>query len=170
MEWWIVPLTPILHHSTTPPKMSVTAIINPRIHSTKTIQHQFKSNLSFYHQKYKAIWELEKRVHTFYEDTKGANILVTSSFGTTSAILLHLIAQVKPDQSIHFIDTSYHFDETLFYKAQLEDLLNLNIITLRGNPALTNYTRIHQNWQKEKWNQFSCRSQSPGNRRLPIIA
>ena len=48
-----------------------------------------------------------------------------SSFGTDSAILLHLIATVDRTTPVLFLDTGKHFGETLDYLRQLIDVLGL---------------------------------------------
>jgi phosphoadenosine phosphosulfate reductase len=80
------------------------------------------------------------------------DVLVTSSFGTTSVVLLHLVSRMRPKCPIYFIDTGYHFDETLEYKKRLTRLLNLNVIALRPAPAQHAKTRARQLW-KEKPDQ-----------------
>lgn len=112
------------------------------------------SNLDSYNKKYQAIWALEERLRQFYEDTKGAKILVTSSFGTTSAVLLDLIAKVNPTQKIHFIDTTYHFQATWDYKQALEEKLGLEVITIRGDEKLNQFSSDTQLWQSN--NQICC--------------
>lgn len=77
------------------------------------------------------------------------DVLVTSSFGTTSAVLLHLISRIKPDCPIYFIDTGYHFDETIGYKERLTWLLDLNVIDLRPDPAKHTQTRKTKLWQDD---------------------
>ncbi|MGK7370802.1 MAG: phosphoadenosine phosphosulfate reductase domain-containing protein [Candidatus Halalkalibacterium sp. M3_1C_030] len=81
------------------------------------------------------------------------NVLVTSSFGTTSAVLLHIISRIKPNCPVYFIDTGYHFKETLDYKKQLTRLLNLNVVTLKPDPSRHLTTGIQQMWTK---NQEAC--------------
>lgn len=76
------------------------------------------------------------------------NVLVTSSFGTTSAVLVHIISRIKPDCPIYFIDTGYHFKETLRYKQQLTRLLNLNVVTLKPDPSRHMTTQVQQMWTK----------------------
>lgn len=71
-------------------------------------------------------------------------VLVTSSFGTTSAVLLHLVSRIKPACPIYFIDTGYHFEETLSYKNRLTRLLDLNVITVTPDKG------DHLNTQKKK--------------------
>ncbi len=78
-------------------------------------------NLEFFNNHYKPLTPQE-RLQELYKHYPDDKILFTSSFGTTSVILLHMISQVRPEQKIHFIDTGYHFDETLAYKKQLTDL------------------------------------------------
>lgn len=60
---------------------------------------------------------------------------IVSSFGTESAVLLHLVSRVKPDVPVLFLDTGKHFPETLAYRDTLAEKLGLNIITLTPDPA-----------------------------------
>ena len=55
---------------------------------------------------------------------------IVSSFGTESAILLHLVTQAKPDVPVLFLDTGKHFPETLAYRDELIARLGLNVINL----------------------------------------
>ncbi|SMO34486.1 phosphoadenylyl-sulfate reductase [Fodinibius sediminis] len=76
-------------------------------------------------------------------------VLVTSSFGTTSAVLLHLVSRIKPECPVYFIDTGYHFEETLSYKKRLTRLLDLNVIDLRPNSDQHAMTRKKQLWSQD---------------------
>ena len=62
-------------------------------------------------------------------------ILLTTSFGAQSAAFLHLATQIKKDLPLLFIDTGYHFPETLEFAQELTRKLNLNLQTVR--PLLT---------------------------------
>ncbi len=73
-------------------------------------------------------------------------VLVTSSFGTTSAVLLHIISRVKPSCPVHFINTGYHFEETLAYKDKLSRLLKLNLVELTPDPDSHRVTRKKKLW------------------------
>jgi len=75
-------------------------------------------------------------------------VLVTSSFGTSSAVLLHIVSRIRPNCPIYFIDTGYHFKETLRYKDQLTRLLNLNVVTLKPDPSRHMTTKVQQMWAK----------------------
>ena len=59
------------------------------------------------------------------------SIVASSSFQTQSVALLHMIATVAPEIPIIFLDTGYHFPETLAFRKQLQDLLSLKIIDVR---------------------------------------
>lgn len=52
-------------------------------------------------------------------------IAVVSSFGTESAVLLDLVAQVNPATPVIFLDTGKHFPETLAYRDRLVAHLGL---------------------------------------------
>ncbi|HCD51169.1 MAG TPA: phosphoadenylyl-sulfate reductase [Balneolaceae bacterium] len=67
----------------------------------------------------------------------GSNVLVTTSFGTTSVMLLHMISRIKPGFPIHFVDTGFLFPETHAYKDELIRRFGLNVITHKA-PYETN--------------------------------
>lgn len=50
---------------------------------------------------------------------------VVSSFGSESAVLLHLVAQIDPATPILFLNTGKLFGETLRYRDRLQDVLGL---------------------------------------------
>jgi phosphoadenosine phosphosulfate reductase len=60
---------------------------------------------------------------------------VTSSFQSECVILVHLLVARLPHIPVLFLDTGYHFAETLAYRDQLSALWNLNLTSL--TPQLT---------------------------------
>ncbi|MCB9799830.1 MAG: phosphoadenylyl-sulfate reductase [Candidatus Omnitrophica bacterium] len=63
-------------------------------------------------------------------------ITMTSSFGPESGVLLHMVSRVDPATPILFLETGYHFPETIEYKKQLTAFLGLtNIVDLRADEA-----------------------------------
>jgi phosphoadenosine phosphosulfate reductase len=69
------------------------------------------------------------------EEFAGETAMV-SSFGSESAVLLHLVAEVDPTTPILFINTGKLFGETLRYRDRLQDMLGLgDIRTLGPHPA-----------------------------------
>lgn len=68
-------------------------------------------------------------------DTYGDGLVLTTSFGVQSAVMLHLVTQVVPKIPVIFIDTGYLFPETYRFAAELTKKLHLNLKTYV--PALT---------------------------------
>jgi len=58
-------------------------------------------------------------------------LVLTTSFGAQSAAFLHLAIQAEPDLPIIFIDTGYHFPETLEFAQQLTKRFGLKVQTYR---------------------------------------
>ena len=58
-------------------------------------------------------------------DHYGDRLALVSSFGAESAVLLHMVAQLKPDIPILFLDTGMLFGQTLDYRQQLAARLGL---------------------------------------------
>lgn len=58
-------------------------------------------------------------------------IVLSSSFQTQSVPLLHMASQIRPSLPIFFLDTGYHFWETLMFREELAQKWNLNVIDLR---------------------------------------
>ncbi|GEM_PF-58435 len=63
-------------------------------------------------------------------ETFGSQVATSSSFQTQSVPLLHLIAQTCPKMAIIFLDTGFHFPETLSFRDELQARYNLNIIVV----------------------------------------
>lgn len=60
-------------------------------------------------------------------ETFGEGLVMSTSFGIQSAVLLHLATQRMPEIPVIFVDTGYLFRETYRFAAELEDRLNLNL-------------------------------------------
>ena len=59
-------------------------------------------------------------------------LIMSTSFGVQSAVLLHLVSQQIPNIPIVFIDTGYLFPETYSFAQSLIERLGLNIHTYRS--------------------------------------
>lgn len=70
---------------------------------------------------------------------RGLKMFATSSFQTNSVVLLHLLSELAPRVPVFFLDTGYHFPETLAFRSALEDRLGLEIQDLRSS-----YTKLEQ--------------------------
>jgi len=90
---------------------------------------------------------VEERLNTLYQYFNEDEILITSSFGTNAVLLLHLISRIRPHQKIHFIDTGYHFEETLAYKNQLIKEFGLNVVSISAYKEGNEFTTKNQTWK-----------------------
>ncbi|MEW6237967.1 MAG: phosphoadenylyl-sulfate reductase [Candidatus Omnitrophota bacterium] len=64
-------------------------------------------------------------------ETLGTGVFVSSSFQTQSVPLLHIVSQVCPQMTVLFLDTGYHFPETLAFRDELQKAFGLKIRTIR---------------------------------------
>ncbi|MFA0964622.1 phosphoadenylyl-sulfate reductase [Roseivirga sp. BDSF3-8] len=64
-----------------------------------------------------------------YEE-EGKQMFTTSSFQTHSLVLLHIISRVKPEIPVYFINTGYHFPETLRFRDLITEQFGLKLIDL----------------------------------------
>jgi len=90
----------------------------------------------------------KERIEKLYQYFGKEDILLTSSFGTKSVFMLHLIHQIQSKQPVHFINTTYHFPETLAYKKTLTDLLDLNLIEIKPGETENKLT-LEEEWWKD---------------------
>lgn len=68
-------------------------------------------------------------------------IALSSSFQTQSVPLLHMASLIRHDILIFFIDTGYHFWETLMFQEQLASHWQLNVLSLYRHPRWNEFTR-----------------------------
>ena len=61
----------------------------------------------------------------------GDELVMTSSFGAESALLIHMAVQQVPDIRIIFVDTGYLFPETHAFMEQLRQRFSLNVWSYR---------------------------------------
>jgi phosphoadenosine phosphosulfate reductase len=59
----------------------------------------------------------------------GDKLILTTSFGIQSAVMLHLASRVAPEIPVVFIDTGYLFPETYRFAHELTKRLKLNLKT-----------------------------------------
>jgi phosphoadenosine phosphosulfate reductase len=76
----------------------------------------------------------EERVRWAIE-TFGDGLVMTTSFGIQSAVMLHLATRVAPRIPVIFIDTGYLFPETYRFASELTERLQLNL--KKFVPAMT---------------------------------
>jgi phosphoadenosine phosphosulfate reductase len=61
---------------------------------------------------------------------------VTSSFQSECVVLVHLLLQRRPDIPVLFLETGYHFPETIEYRDRIARDWNLNLINLEAKQSV----------------------------------
>ena len=69
--------------------------------------------------------EIKEQLESY--KARGLKLFNTSSFQTHSVVLLHIISRVDKTIPIFFINTGYHFPETIAYRDRITELLGLNV-------------------------------------------
>ncbi len=68
----------------------------------------------------------EDRISWAFE-THGEGLVMTTSFGVHSAVMLHLVTRLVPAIPVIFIDTGYLFPESYLFARDLTERLGLNL-------------------------------------------
>lgn len=76
------------------------------------------------------ISDIQQQLNKYHLSNK--KIFVTSSFQTHSIPLLHILSNANVDVDVLFINTGFHFPETVSFKDEIGELLNINIIDVRS--------------------------------------
>ncbi len=74
-------------------------------------------------------------------DTFWPEIAMSSSFQTQSMPLLHMVTRIKHDLPIFFIDTGYHFWETLLFREKIASEWKINVLDLYRDPRWDLFVR-----------------------------
>lgn len=81
-----------------------------------------------------------QRIQGYLEDFRRQSlfIFITSSYKTSSAALLKIMSDYDKTIPVYFLNTGYHFPETISYKNQLTNLLGLNTIDIFSETPMLN--------------------------------
>ena len=60
-------------------------------------------------------------------------IALASAFQAEGTCVMHMATRIRPDVPILFLETGFHFDETLEIKRRLTERLSLNVLELTGD-------------------------------------
>jgi len=107
-----------------------------------------KEEIDLLNERYKKL-TVEQRIEELYKDFDKKEIMLTSSFAATSAFLLHLFSKINPNQIIYFINTGYHFKDTLTYKEKLTSLYNLTVEDVTAEKWEHDFTTKDETWKKD---------------------
>ncbi|TYA57485.1 phosphoadenylyl-sulfate reductase [Formosa maritima] len=123
---------------------------NPTLFCTSEIS---EDNIKFLNNKYKPL-SATNRIKELYNDFSVQDIMLTSSFAATSAFLLKLFSDINKEQEVFFIDTGYHFDDTIKYKEKLQQLYGLNVTSISATKEEHEFTTKDETWKKNP--DFCC--------------
>lgn len=98
--------------------------------------------------KYRAL-SVTERIAQLYLDFLPEEVMLTSSFAATSALLLRVFSKINLEQKIYFINTGYHFNETLEYKEQLTQLYGLKVEDVTAEKWEHDFTTKDETWKKD---------------------
>lgn len=59
-------------------------------------------------------------------------LAVATSFQSSGLVILHMMRSLRPGLPVLFLDTGFHFDETLRFKQEITEMWDLNVVDLRG--------------------------------------
>ena len=76
----------------------------------------------------------------------GQRIVLSSSFGAQSAVMLHLVTRQRPDIPVVLVDTGYLFPETYHFIDDLTRRLDLNLQVFRSD--------ISPAWQEARYGRL----------------
>jgi len=79
-----------------------------------------------------ALEEATKAQVAWAERVFRGRLIVSTSFGIQSAVILHLVSRMLPEIPVVFVDTGYLVPETYRYAEQLTALLRLNVRRYTG--------------------------------------
>jgi len=65
--------------------------------------------------------------------SQGKSLFTTSSFQSHSLVLAHMLSRIDKSIPVYFINTGYHFPETVQFRDYITDLFGLNTIDLRSD-------------------------------------
>jgi phosphoadenosine phosphosulfate reductase len=82
----------------------------------------------------------EKIVHWALQDSGLDRIALASAFQAEGTAIIHMAVGIRPDIPILFLETGFHFGETLAFKERLTEALDLNVVDLTGDHTVDSQT------------------------------
>lgn len=65
--------------------------------------------------------------------TEGKSFFASSSFQTHSLPMLHILSKIAPDMGVYFIQTGFHFSETLKFRDHIAKAFQINVLNLESS-------------------------------------
>ncbi len=97
----------------------------------------------------------------------GSHLIVSTSFGIQSAVILHLVSGMLPAVPVVFVDTGYLLPETYRYAAELTELLGLDVHRYAAELTPSEMERRHGKlWETDLDEYHRMRKVEPMRRAL----
>ena len=77
-----------------------------------------------------SIEPIENRINQFTRE--GKKLFTSSSFQSHSLVMLHILSRIDNSIPVYFINTGYHFPETLQFRDEVASRFKLNVIDLKS--------------------------------------
>ena len=94
----------------------------------------------------------------------GKRLFVTSSFQTHSIPMLHIIASVDKNIPVFFLNTGYHFPETIVFKNEIASLLDIEVHDLISPISMVHQKDLNGNLFYTSDPDYCCKL----NKTLPL--
>lgn len=134
--------------------MSKSVSLNIRGNEVLTDDHDFGNVLAEMNDRFELLFP-EKILAEALSSDLFKFPAVVSSFGAESAVLLHMVAQIKPNIPVIFIDTGKLFGETLRYRDLLQHKIGLERIEIMA-PKLKEIQEIDPDGTLNSTNSDLC--------------
>jgi phosphoadenosine phosphosulfate reductase len=73
-----------------------------------------------------------RKVMLWARELLGAGLMMSTSFQKGGMVLLHMARELMPDLPVYFLDTGFHFQETLDFAETIKRDWGINLILKRG--------------------------------------
>lgn len=85
------------------------------------------------------------------ETVTPGRLIVVSSFGSTGMVNLHLLSEIAPEVPVVFVDTLYHFPETLEHAERVKEHYGLEVRVCRPAESRAAFEKEHgeELWERD---------------------
>ncbi|MCP4520311.1 MAG: phosphoadenylyl-sulfate reductase [Cytophagales bacterium] len=74
--------------------------------------------------------DIQKQIEKYKDE--GKTLFTTSSFQSHSIVLLHILSRIDKTIPVHFINTGFHFPDTLRFRDEIVDRFGLNMVDVKS--------------------------------------
>jgi phosphoadenosine phosphosulfate reductase len=84
-------------------------------------------------RRYEQLQEAEPRAVLRWATRTVGRLCVATSFQSSGLVILHLLREMEVECPVLFLDTGFHFSETLDFRDLVADLWGLEVVSLKGD-------------------------------------